>query len=272
MEYMVNDELLRETGCLFKGKVNDVMTAGRVWSEDEQENKYVILKVKDAETSKKLAGILSKFNRRDFKPFSVGDSYCIRAPYVKRRGIVDYVFTVAEGFDQIVDVCREMVRRCILTELPDAIKYLMVKERKLNVQEDGGVYFTYDLDLTDLDENVTEKECARECGYLIEELVGDEKYAEFISVKLLREKNSRGGYESYRDIILDVNNMKYLGRVPKRFDGLREFINKYLYVILKGAAIIGVIALCVAVIIYLFNTFDIGSSFDIIGTENLAKP
>ena len=78
MEYMVYDELIRETGCLLEGKVNDVMTAGKVWSDDEEENEYVILKVKDAETSKKLANILSKFDRRDFKTFSVWDSYCIR--------------------------------------------------------------------------------------------------------------------------------------------------------------------------------------------------
>ena len=272
MEYMVNDELLRETGCLFRGKVNDVMTAGKVWSEDENENKYVILKIKDNETSKKLAGILSKFDRRDFKPFSVGNSYCIRAPYVKSRGIVDYVFTAAEGFNEIVDVCREMLRRVMLTELPESIKYLMIRERKLNIEEDGSVYFTYDLDLTNLDETITEKECARECGYLIEELIGDEKYAEFISVKLFKAKSSRGGYEKYYDIFWDIKDMKRFARAPKRFEGIRKFIDSYQFVILKGIAIAGVIALCVAGIIYLASMLDIGSSLDIIGTENLAKP
>ena len=272
MEYMVYDELIRETGCLLEGKVNDVMTAGKVWSDDEEENKYVILKVKDAETSKKLANILSKFDRRDFKPFSVGDSYCIRSPYRKKRGIVDYVFTMADSFNEIVDICREAMRRVMITDLPEAIKYLMIKERKLNLEEDGRVYFTYDLDLTELDENITEKECARECGYLIEELVGDEKYADFMCVTLLKAKNSNGGYEDYNDVFQDIKNMKLLGRAPRRFEELREFIYKYIYVILKGFLIAGVVALCIAGIIYLANVFEIGSSFDIIGTENLAKP
>ena len=41
---------------------------------------------------------------------------------------------------------------------------------------------------------------------------------------------------------------------------------------IKGFLIAGVVALCIAGIIYLANVFEIGSSFDIIGTENLAKP
>lgn len=272
MEYTVNDEVIRETGCLFKGKVNDVMAAGKVWNEDDKENKYVILKVKDIEVSKKLAGIIGDYRRKDFIPFSAGDNFCILSPYMKKRGIKDYVYTVAENFEEIVNVCKSMVNRIFWSELPYSIKYLLLKERKINVNEEGRIYFTYDFDLSNFDEEKSERECARECGYIIEELLNDEKYAEFIIVKLIKKKNSHGGYENFGEIIEDVKNMSFLGRVPKRFDNIKDFILRRERIIVMTIAIIFAIVVGIAGIKLFYNVMDINRSFDVIGTENLAEP
>lgn len=278
MEYVANGKLLRETGYLFRGEVNDVVTADLVRSEDGKQDKYckdgkyVVVRIKNAKTAKDVAGSLTKANIINFDTFTVGDCYCLLAPYRKNRKITDYAHNEAEGYEDIVDVCMDTVMRIWYAELSNPMKYLIIKQRKIHIDEEKKIYLTYDLDLSEYDMTIGEKECAREFGFLFEELMMDEKYAEFTSVKLLREKNRNGGYEKICDLIGDIKNMKLLGKVPKRFDKLKDFFLSYYYIMIRVAVIIAIVIVCVVGIKILFDVLGLNTPLSFIGTENMANP
>lgn len=270
MEYIIKGQEIRETACIFRGRVNDVMVADKTASDNE--NEHMIIKVKDIETSKKMAEMFGEYRKKDFITFCAGDNFCIWTPYMQSRKITEYIYSVTETYDEIAEICKALYDRVFFSDLPNSFMYLILKERKINISEEKRIYFTYDLDLDKLEDGIEKKECARELGYIIEELISDEKYSEFTIVKLMKKKNSQGGYESFRELIDDIKNMRLLGKVEKKFDKIKDFILTYEIVMAKIAIAICLIVVCVAGVIYFWDKIDLNSSFDIIGTENLTIP
>lgn len=270
MEYIIKGEKIRETGCLFSGKVNDVMTADKL--SGDKENEDMIVKVKDPEISKKLAEMFGEFRKKDFITFCAGENFCIWTPYMQRRKITEYIYSVTETFDEIAKICKAMYDRVFFSDLPDAFMYLILKERKINISEEKRLYFTYDLDLSNLEEGIEKKDCARELGYIVEELISDEKFSEFTITKLMKKKNSEGGYEDFSELLYDIKRMGLLGRVEGRFDKVKDFILTYEIVMAKIAIAICLAVVCIVGIVYFWDKIDLSGSFDIIGTENLTLP
>lgn len=272
MDYLVNGEVVRAEGCLFRGSVNDVLVADKAGSKNGQNNRYVILKIKDNETARLLVKILKEYREKLFVTFCVGRNYCILAPYMKGRKINAYIYAAAKSLEETLTICRDIVDMTASSGIPYDILYLMLRERKINIDEKGKIYFSYDLDLYSLEEGKTEKDCARECGYIIEELLKDKKYSKLIIVKLIKKKNSHDGYKSFRELTGDIENTQLREKAFGRLKKIRTFIKKHERFIVRLLIIISIAAICIAAAMILSELMDINGSIDIIGTENLAEP
>lgn len=273
MEYNVCENIVRETGCIFKGKVNEILAVENVSIKKGGFDSYIIIKITDKEISKKLAAIPFKYMRKDFIPFSAGDNFCFLARDMQSREIGKYLNIVAKTYSEKAVICREILTRLkIALDIPYSIIYLMLKQKKLNLSDDKNIYFTYDIDFSEFDENIGERECAIECARIIEELLGDKEYEGYIIMNIIRRKNAQAAYNCYQDVIEDANDLLELGKPPEKHYKLKRFFrkNKRIFAgILIGMCIV---ALLSAGIVFLINNFDFGRITDVIGFEHLDMP
>ena len=58
----------------------------------------------------------------------------------------------------------QTVSICMTGGLPCELLCLLLKERKLQISREGEIYFSYDVDLADLPQDASEKECVSLCA------------------------------------------------------------------------------------------------------------
>ena len=279
MTYQSDRMTLNCIQILLKGNCNDIYVCQD--EKSDTKSRYVVLVVKDHDTIRKFIRICadSKKNADDFlvHHFSDKGQYVLVFPYVKRRPLIDFYVGDALSLNESEKVCQELVLSCIQSALPFPLLYLVIKASQINLNRDLSVYLSYELDLSELDESRTEKDCVVECARILLSLFESKMKQKAISYTLLRKKISSYGYskftELYKDITIAAADKKRLNivlQLRRLWENSKDGIFKLLLVL---CVILMFVALLSLISLIMFGDIPwlriLFNNFKMIGTESL---
>lgn len=245
-------------------------------------NLYVVWTVDNHDLAKKLLTIFHS-DGNDSSPLvtiaSDQGMLLLVFPYCKNRLLVDFYpgnrFTLSE----CEEICRNLVLSCISSGLPWPILYLIINNRQVHMASDRNVYLGYYLDLTELDENITEKDCTVACAKFLLELLEPHSTRKAISYELLTKRSSSGGYsrfsELYKDILIAAapgSKMGMWSKLKRSVYRVKDPLFTVLLIICMILLILAVVSLICQLLLgdvpwlRIFN-----GSFNWIGTESLKQ-
>lgn len=205
-------------------------------------------------------------------------------PYIRERPLRKfYLNSIREGFCTRQQVWLALVEQCMVSKLPPAVVYLILSQGQVQAAPDGSIQFGFQLDLSEYDDSICERDnviaCADEILYLIrlEEQIGKGDVARAQAAALLEKKLER---EEYQELIQLYRDIRLLGRADsvgkKRRGKIAVSEWDWLYRLLFGICII---LICLVVLlaagnlflgdVFFWKLFD--GSLDMIGTESLLQ-
>lgn len=187
------------------------------------QNKYMVLVIKSHDIIKKYIEISSQVDyAKDLylvDHFSEQGKYVLVFPYIKRRPLKDFYISRSLELVDCEDICSNLVLSCIQSGLPFPLLYEVIKQGQLNLNRDHSIYITYELDLSELDETKTEKDCVIECARILLSLFESKQKQKAISYTLLQKKIRSQSYsrftELYKDITIAAQPKKKLNIVGR---------------------------------------------------------
>lgn len=228
---------------------------GEVSVCEVQGKRYLMWEVQDVKTACYLLEVKEQMPYTDC--FVPGECLCILLRYEKCRPFLRYMNTQPRDKVRRRKMCLELVYLCLAEELPWPILYLIVKQRQINMDKEGKLYFTYELNLDELDQDAQEPDCVREVGYIIQEMLREKK--------ILAE-----GCDSFTEL---YQSLKIPKRRKRKIRISPSAAKKVFYVLCALAAVLLVTVIVVAVSqavfgeVPLFRIFT--NPFREIGTEIL---
>lgn len=205
-------------------------------------------------------------------------------PYFQERPLQKfYLGSIRKGYCTAQQVWLALVEQCIISKLPPAVVYLILRQKQAQIAADGSVLLGFLLDLSDYDNTICEQDnviaCAEEIVRLIrlEDLEKKNNMVKKQAVTLLERKLERDEYQEFMQLYRDI---RLFGRGDSagkkrrwRFD-LSEW--NWLYRLLSCVC---VVLVCMVVLMILGNVFFgedffwklFCNSLDTIGTETLLQ-
>ncbi|MBR1669737.1 MAG: hypothetical protein IJ695_03480 [Butyrivibrio sp.] len=136
--------------------------------------------------------------------FSVGEKHILVFPYHKERPLFDFYEGDSLSLSQCEDICISTILACITSDLPYPILYLLLSNGMLNLSSDGSVFLGYEMDLRELDVNISEKECTDVCARTLLLLLQPKSGQKATSYYLLEKKVANGSYHRFTDLYRDI--------------------------------------------------------------------
>lgn len=271
---------LRSVMDVFQGKVNDIMICEEL--SGSRESYYTLLAVKDHETVKKLLRILEQQDGGEscvVDTFSCNNEFCLVFPYTKERRLADFYMAKTMPLARCEEICMNLLLQCMASTLPYPLLELVLKQGQLHLRKDNSVALGYCLDLAELNENSTERECAMQCAVQIRRLLRDKTARKNVSYELLLKKIPKQGYHSFRELYRDLK----LSAVKTERLSLRAYVadtwKRHQVGILRFLLKLSVVLAVLVLILFLSNVIwgEIPflrlfvNTFKQIGTESLTK-
>ena len=284
MIYHVNELALMPIREQYSGPDNDLVIC-----EDMREEKkayYTVLLIKNHELARKVLKVLESGKRNGqcyLDIFTVNDGFGIVFPYIRERYLTDFYMDSQFSLEACETICINLIMECLSSPMPYPLLYLLLMERQIYLRADNNVQLGYPLNLSLLDENAREEDCAVVCASVVRDLLrrhGDEEAA---SYQLLTRKVKKRAYRKFTDLYYDVkmtainpDNKKDLKGKIKGLKGNVKEKSPVLFRILLAICIILVILALISIIsmlaggrIPLLRFFS--NNFKVIGTESLLK-
>ena len=147
--------------------------------------------------------------------FSDQGEYLVVYPYVPARPLSRFYM----GRDLPIPKCEEIVKNyiitCLATNLPWQVLYLVLSQGLVNMARDGSVYLSYTMDLSLLDEDITESDCVGLCvGDILRMLSQKPNNIRWDLRALLVKRNERQAFNKFTDLYHDYEVVA--GRHSKR--------------------------------------------------------
>ena len=250
MVYRVGEMILQKTQEIFQGKVNDVIVCQDISNGGKLY--YTVLVVHDRNIAKILMKLFhsgEKTERNRFiMDFTWKESYFMVFKYEKERLLERFFHTEVSKLSECEQLGLNLITECLACKMPYPILYLQLKQRQIHISEKKSIYMGMALDLSELDESVTEKECATLCARIIHDYIEEIKPGKSISGKLLEKKLWKGSYRQlmvlYKDLQMAAKPVKKetLGsKVKKIFRKKQDIMFKVLMVICVLAGVLAVL-------------------------------
>ena len=169
---------------------------------------YTTIVIHDHEVVRRVLELF-KFSGRDgsetlVDSFAFGDKHVLVFPYHKERPLFDFYEGGSLSLAQCEDICINTILACITSDLPYPILYLLLSGNMLNLSNDNSVFFGYEMDLKDLDESISEKECTDICAKILYRLLEPKRGQKATSFYLLEKKVANGSYHRFTDLYRDI--------------------------------------------------------------------
>lgn len=205
-------------------------------------------------------------------------------PYFQERPLQKfYLGSIRKGYCTAQQVWLALVEQCIISKLPPAVVYLILRQKQAQIAADGSVSLGFLLDLSDYDNTICEQDnviaCAEEIVRLIrlEDLEKKNNMVKKQAVTLLERKLERDEYQEFMQLYRDI---RLFGRGDSAGKKRRWRLDlagwNWLYRLLSYVC---VVLVCMVVLMILGNVF-LGADFfwklfrgplDTIGTETLLQ-
>ncbi len=244
-------------------------------------NYYTLLVVKDHAAAKTYIEILDgqegEYESSCIEYFSSDGFFCIVFPYKKERPLSAFYMGKAFSLAECEEICMNLILACITEKLPFPVLYLMLKQGQIHLSKGRDIYFSYQIDLEELDQSVTERDCVMVCGEILQRLLEPKAKQKAVSYLLLRKKCSKRSYAQFTELYRDIRASSVSGTKK----GIRERLNAFyrdhqdrifrillrVCIVLAAVAAVSLISQMAFGEVLWLRFFSNG--FRIIGTENL---
>ena len=278
--YCAENMLLEPIQDVLRGAQNDVLVCRDLRSPVGAT--YTLWVVRDRALVKTLLDLFENMPRELLEGetpyiarFSEGENMCFLLDYQTPRPLQRFAAGQASTVQQRERICIDLVMACLASPLPFPLLCCILEQNCVNIAQDGSIYFSYAVDLSQVNPADDETVCTDLCVSRILELLEENRRLK--SMQLLHMKLEKSAYQSlaelYRDIRLTV--------VPERKPSLLKRIkgiwlrnkDRWFRWLLAASVIIVVLTVLVLLsqLIFgdvpLFRLFE--HSMDVVGTERL---
>ena len=244
---------------------------------------YTVIEVHDHDVVRTILEMFRMSDRRGegilIEEFAQGDQEILVFPYHRERPLKDFYNGEALTLAQCEEVCISTILTCITCNLPYPILYLLLKNDQLQLAVDNSVFLGFEMNLTELDTEVSESDCTDVCASILLELLEPKAGQKATSYYLLSKKTANGSYtrftDLYRDITIAAVTKKKLTPWVRLKLWFKRNTDRFLGILFWLSVILGVIALSLLIsrlffggnswLRLLFNTFKK------IGTESMLQ-
>lgn len=280
MIYYLDDKVLETVATLFSGKVNDVVVCKDAASPAG--TKYIMLVIHDHDCVKRLLPIWDSCGSEAPYLFSFAQNDLLIYGFPFRTDRRFSSFAKGQMISPTVGetICVNLVMECISSPFPPQLLYLMLTQDCVHITKENEIYFTPSLDLSQLDEEIGERECTICCASMILRLLegsSRRRGKNLKSFELIRKKIKSNSYSAFTELYRDIRLTSMPGgklSIKARLKGWwlrnKDTLFRWLLVLCIVAAVVALVML-ISQLIYgdipLLRLFK--HCFDIIGTENL---
>lgn len=284
MEYYSGKHHLKRIGEVISNKTNEVC----VCEERDSGSKlhYMLWIIKDRMLARTL---LKVFHEGSEKPlyletFAWNENTVFVFPYNGERSLFRFLGGELLTPKEQEKVWRRLVETCMASDIPYGILFQLLRQRRLQIQPEGEITFSYALDLRNFQAEHTEADCAEMCAEIILELMelsksGDTKLRRILQSKCGEEEGYGSFGELFQDIISNSkafpsgkSGKKAWKKISEAIKGSKDKVQKALMILCLILIVFAVILLLSQFIygeIPLLRLFH--NSFQTIGTENLVQ-
>ena len=282
MEYYSGKHHFKRIGEIISNQTNDVC----ICEEKDGQNKVYRLLwiIKDRMLARTL---LQVFHDGDEAPvylesFSFRENTVFVFPYSEERSVFRFLGGELLTQKEQEKVWRNLTETCMVSDIPYAILYQILRQRRIQIGPQGEIRFSYALDLRKFEAERGEADCANACAEIILELMEMSKSGDTRLKNALKNKGTEEGYGSFVELFQDIkeNAKSFQKRKGERVRKLAgQFIKGHRQVTVKVFIGVCLILLVIALVLVgsqlkygeipLLRLFQ--NSFRMIGTENLVQ-
>lgn len=285
MVYYSGTQELEVISEVFHGSVNDVVVCRNRLSASGA--RYTLLVVRDRDCARRMLSVMERGVPGEeaacLGHFSQNEALIFVFPFREERRFS--AFAAGQKVSPMIgeQICIQLVMECLSSGLPWPLLYLVLEQDRVQIAQDNTVYFTVCLDLKDLQEDITERQCVSSCARLMMTLLtapaaGNRRGA-LKSYELIRKKSAKNAYAGFPELYRDIK----LTAVPaekttlgSRLRGVWQRSRDRLFrVLLVVCILLVLVALAALVTQIIFGDIPwlrlFQNNFDVIGTENLHR-
>ncbi len=197
---------LRTIRIVFENEVNAVTICENEAVSGQE--RLVVINVKDHQTARRFLDVYESagisIEESNARCFSVGDEYHIIYPYLRERPLSDFYMGNALSVPECEEICKNLIIACMTCDLPMPILYLILKQGQVHLSVDRSVYLSYMLDLRDLDNSITERDCVHVCAEILKDILEVKAKQKADSYILLEKKIMRESYVRFTELYKDL--------------------------------------------------------------------
>lgn len=281
MIYNAGEKKLNCIRKVLENEVVEVWVAQDTGKDGDAEYNTLII-VKDHGTAKRLMKIWEdglREGRESCGQMPAGrEEFCIVYPYREERPLYKFYGSEPRSGKECEQICINLLVECISSGEAWPLLYLILCQKQVHIEKDLSIFFGYQLDLKELNEEIGEKDCVVKCARMVLDMMQDTPEMEkTIGMNLIRKKLLKDGYshfaELFRDIHMDAGawkKVKLKERIKDFFQAKRRTIIRILLII---SAFLGVIAVLMILSQMIFGDIPFlrifTGSFEMIGRESL---
>lgn len=169
---------------------------------------YTVLAIHDHEIVKKVLAIYEQsgyeMSSSCVDSFSDQGVFVLVYPYYRERSLDQFYMGNSYTLGECEEVCINTILTCIAAELPYPLLYLILEQRQLQLARNHNVYLEYMINLEDLDEHMTERDCVVQCAKILRELLEPKAAQKAVSYQLLDKKIAKKSYHRFTELYKDV--------------------------------------------------------------------
>ena len=281
MVYRVGEMILQKTQEIFRGKVNSVMVCRDISKGGELY--YTVMEVYDRNKAKILMNLFHPAGTEEktgfVTDFTWKDSYFCVFEYEKERLLERFFQTEINKVSECEQLGMNLITTCLACRMPYPVLYLQLKQGQIHLSKEKSVYLGLGIDLSELSEKITEKECATLCARIIFNYIEGIKPGKTISGKLLEKKLWKGGYQKFIVLYKDLQMAAQPVKKETSRDKFVQLVKKNRDKIFRVFIIICIIAVIVAAFMmvsqWIFSDIPFlrifTNSFEQIGNQSLLQ-
>lgn len=276
----------KKLNCIRKVLENEV---GEVWiaqntGEDVKGEYDTLIIVKDHETVKRLMKVWEESlreGRESCGQMPAGrEEFCIVYPYKKERPLHKFYGSESRSGKECEQICINLLVECVSSGEAWPILYLILSQNQVHIEKDHSIFFGYQLDLSNLNEEIKEKDCVVKCARMVLDMMQNTPDMErTIGMNLIRKKLLKDGYshfaELFRDIHMDAGSWKKVKLKERIKDFLQAKKGTIIRILLILSVFLGSIAVLMILSQMIFGDIPFlrifTGTFETIGQESLLK-
>ena len=266
---------------LFSGEANCCYVARL--SEEMDGRSFTIIAVRDHDAIRTLmeaeSTVANMKNSQMIDAFSYGNDYVLVFPYRQERPLKTFFVGEALSLSEIEEIGTNLLLSCIMASLPYPILYLLLEQGQINLAKDGSVFFSFVVDLKEMDLKRTERDCTVKCAQILRAMLATKEDERNISYELISRKTDNNSYSSFTELYRDLR----IAAMPVEKRGLIVRIKSFFMrnadllfgILFWVCLILGIIALIILLSNVVWGDVPIlrlfVNTFKNIGTESLLQ-